>query len=38
MLFARDGRATFEMRPGGRRPGLMHIRSDRVGDHSILDD
>jgi hypothetical protein len=37
MSFARDGRATFEMQPGAKRAGTMHIRWHRIGDHSILD-
>ncbi len=36
MTFARDGRATFEMVPSGRRKGLTRIRWHRIGDHSIL--
>jgi hypothetical protein len=38
MSFARDGRAIFEMVPGGKRPGLMHIRWHRIGGHAILDE
>jgi len=36
MSFAADGRATFEMLPGDRRPDRMHIRWHRIGNHSIL--
>ena len=38
MSFARDGRAIFEMVPGAKRPGLMHIRWHRIGGHAILDE
>ena len=35
MSFARDGRATFEMVTGGKRPDRMHIRWHRIGDHGV---
>jgi hypothetical protein len=36
MTFAADGRATFEYGES-RRPGEVHVRWRRIGDHSILD-